>query len=117
MSKLHRPFVEAMTQALHRLAPERSSSNPCHLRNLWFGTPFLASNLPPLPIPNLWKVLAVSIDVLLVPDQLVFELLLQVNALLTGLRHTVDDVDDKMERSRSFSTVMSKGVVIVPSSL
>jgi hypothetical protein len=51
----------------------------------------------PLPISNLWKVLTVLIDVLLVSDQFVLELLFQVDALFADLGHTINHVDDKME--------------------
>ena len=38
-----------------------------------------------------------SIDVLLVLDQLVLELLLQIDALVAGLRQTVDGIHHEME--------------------
>jgi hypothetical protein len=60
---------------------------------------------------------AVFINVLLVLDQLVLELLLQVNAFVAGLRQAVNGVHHEVKAVQSFSTVMSKGVVMVPSSL
>src|SRR5208283_563806 len=51
----------------------------------------------PLPVPDLRHVPAVFVDVLLVLDQLVLELLLQVGALLAGLRQAVDGVHDEVE--------------------
>jgi hypothetical protein len=47
----------------------------------------IAASSFPFPIPNLRHVLAVLVDVLLVLDQLVLELLLQVGAVVAGLRH------------------------------
>src|SRR5271170_639912 len=44
----------------------------------------------PGPIPDLRHVLSVPTDVLLVLDQLVLELLLQIDPLVTGLRQSVD---------------------------
>ncbi len=78
---------------------------------------FWLSVRSPLPVANLRHVLAVLVDVLLVLDQLVFQLLFQVDALVAGLRQAVDGVQTRWKRSRSFNTVMSKGVVMVPSSL
>ena len=43
----------------------------------------------PFPIPNFRQVLAVLVDGLLALDQLVLELLLQVAALVAGLRQVV----------------------------
>ncbi len=51
----------------------------------------------PLPIPDFRHILAVLVDVLLVLDKLVLELLLQVDALVAGLRQTVDGVHHEME--------------------
>src|SRR5512135_805762 len=51
----------------------------------------------PFPVPDLRHVLTVLGDVLLVLDQFVLELLLQVDALVAGLRQTVDHVHHQVE--------------------
>ena len=51
----------------------------------------------PFPVADFRHVFAVFIDVLLVLDQLVLELLLQVDALVAGLRQAVDGVHHEME--------------------
>ena len=51
----------------------------------------------PLPVPNFGHVLAVFVDVLLVSDQLIFELLFQVDSLLSGLRQTINGVHHEVE--------------------
>src|SRR3984957_19679884 len=51
----------------------------------------------PLPVADFRQVLAVSVDVLLVLDQLVPELLLQVDAPVAGLRQAVDGVDHEVK--------------------
>jgi len=57
------------------------------------------------------------LDVMLVFDEFVLELLLQIDALAAGLRQAIDGVDHEVVAAMSFNTVMSKAVVIVPSSL
>jgi hypothetical protein len=60
--------------------------------------PFLLSfGVAPLLVANLRQVFAVFGDVLLVFDQLAPELLLQVDALVAGLRQAVDGVHDEVE--------------------
>jgi Tfp pilus assembly protein FimV len=76
-----------------------------------------AASVAPFPVADLRQVLAVLVDVLLVLDQLVPHHLLQVGALGAQLRQAIDHVLTRWKRSRSFCTRMSKGVVIVPSSL
>jgi len=71
----------------------------------------------PLPVPDLRQILAVLVDVLFMLDELILELLLEVDAPVAGLRRRSMVSITRWKRSRSFSTVMSKGVVIVPSSL
>src|ERR1700732_3101335 len=51
----------------------------------------------PLPVADFRQVLAAFVDVLLVLDQLVLELLLQVDALVTSLRQAVDGVHHKVK--------------------
>jgi len=51
----------------------------------------------PFPVPDFRHVLAVLVDVLLVLDELVLELLLQVDALVAGLRQAVDGVHHQVE--------------------
>ena len=53
----------------------------------------------------------------LVLDQLVAHFLLEVGGTRAQAGQTVDDVLTRWKRSRSFRTTMSKGVVVVPSSL
>jgi len=57
------------------------------------------------------------LDVALVLHQLVAQELLEVRTHALQSRHAVDDVTGQMVRSISLSTVISKGVVVVPSSL
>lgn len=52
---------------------------------LW-GISLLELLRAPFPAPDLGQVFSVLVDVLLVLDQLLLELLLQIDALVTGLR-------------------------------
>ena len=52
-----------------------------------------------------------------VVDELVADRLLGVGGARTKLWHAIDHVATRWKRSRSFSTHMSNGVVVVPSSL
>ena len=51
----------------------------------------------PSPIPDFRQVLAVFVYVLFVRHKLVLELLLQVDALVAGLRQAVDGVHHEVE--------------------
>ena len=72
--------------------------------------------LPP-PVAHLGQVDAVVADVLAVLDELILHLLHEVGAAVAELRQAADRVDDEVKRSMSFKTRISKGVVMVPSSL
>jgi len=50
-----------------------------------------------ISIPNLGHILAMLVDVLLMLNQLVLELLLQVDALVAGLRQAVNGVHHEVE--------------------
>ena len=56
-------------------------------------------------------------DVVLVVDELVAQLLLDVRRRCAELGHPVDHVLGEVEAVESLRTTMSKGVVVVPSSL
>ena len=58
-------------------------------------------------VAGLGQIQAVLVDVLLVRNGLVFEPLLQVNALVASLRHTIDGVHHEVEAVRSFSSGLS----------
>ena len=72
----------------------------------------------PLPVADFRHVFAVLADVLLMLDELVVKLLLQIVPLWRSIcgRRSITSIT-RWKRSRSFSTVMSNGVVMVPSSL
>jgi hypothetical protein len=88
---------DALTKGKHGLQPSGllssfASRSICRQRSESRGVYVVA----PLPIPDFQHVLAVFIDVLLV-YQLVLTLLLQIDALVAGLRHAVDGVHHEME--------------------
>ena len=60
------------------------------------GVPIEIVSQVPLPMADFRQVFAVFVDVLLVLDQLVLELLLQVDALVAGLRQAVDGVHSSL---------------------
>ena len=68
--------------------------DPLSLLSLLGGRLF---RVAPLPVSNLRHIFAIFVDVLLVLDQLVFELLLQVDALVAGLWKAVDGVHHQMK--------------------
>src|ERR1700681_933442 len=86
-----RVYVRALRRIIHRLLIIGGKS--AYTRQLGCGR--LART--PAPIANLRHVLAVSIDVLLVLDQLVAQLLLQVDACAAGLWQTVDGVHHEVK--------------------
>ena len=71
----------------------------------------------PLPVPDLGQVLAVGGDILAVLHQLILHLLNEIGGSVAQLGQTLDGVDDQVEAVDVVLTRMSKGVVMVPSSL
>jgi hypothetical protein len=63
-------------------------ANPYRLAHSW---------PPPHPVANFREILAVFANVLFMLDRLVFELLLQIDSLVAGLRQAVDGVHHQVE--------------------
>lgn len=63
----------------------------------WVAGYLLSFGATPLPVPDFRHVLAVLVDVRLVLDELVLELLLQIDALVAGLRQAIDRVHHEVK--------------------
>src|SRR5665647_2277637 len=85
------------SSTLCSLRTSRTSPAPCSCNTISINRSAIAVSSFPFPIPNLRHVLAVSVDVLPVLNQLFLELLLQVDTLVAGLRQAVDGVHHEVE--------------------
>ena len=70
----------------------------------------------PPPATNLRHVVAVPVDVLLVIDELVVNRLLEIRKRAPSCGNRSTTSSHRCNRSSSFITAMSNGVVVVPSS-
>jgi hypothetical protein len=71
----------------------------------------------PLPMPYLRHILAVLNNIVAMIGKLVVHSLTHIGCMVAELRDPVDHVNNQLKTVELFSTAMSKGVVVVPSSL